>query len=72
MYQLDGSLLYTLQYIFAEKTVPLVADPTSVVGHNYFYYGPGSGGENWFPVVSVAGGHRVYPSADFAALFSFE
>ncbi|HKD37346.1 MAG TPA: hypothetical protein VKB78_11115 [Pirellulales bacterium] len=72
IYQLDGSLRYTLEYLFAEKTVPLVADPTTVVGHNYFYYGPGSGGENWFEVVSVAGGHAVYPSADFAPLFQYE
>jgi hypothetical protein len=72
VYQLDGGLLYTLEYLFSEKTVPLVADPSSVVGHNYFYYGPGSGGEYWFPVVSVAGGHNVYPSADFAPLFQFE
>ena len=27
IYQLDGTLRYTLQYLFAEKTVPLVADP---------------------------------------------
>ncbi len=71
-YQLDGTLLYSLQYVFVEKTVPLVADPTTVVGHNHFYYGPGSGGENWFPVVDVLGGHHVYPSTDFAALFQYE
>ena len=47
-------------------------DPATVVGHNYFYYGPGSGGENWFPVVSVAGGHTVYPSTEFAPLFQYE
>jgi hypothetical protein len=72
IYQLDGTLRYTLQYVFAEKTVPLVADPGLVVGHNYFYYGPGSGGENWFEVVSVGGGHTVYPSTPFALLFQYE
>jgi hypothetical protein len=72
IYQLDGSLRYTLQYVFTEKTVPLVSDPAAVVGHNYFYYGPGSSGENWFPVVSVAGGHAVYPSTEFAPLFQYE
>jgi hypothetical protein len=72
IYQLDGTLRYTLQYVFAEKTVPLVADPESVVGHNYFYYGPGSGGENWFEIVSVGGGHTVYPSTEFAPLFQYE
>ncbi len=72
IFQLDGSLLYTLEYMFAEKTVPLVADPGTVVGHNCFYYGPGFGGENWFPVVSVGSGHNVYPATDFAALFQYE
>jgi hypothetical protein len=72
VYQLDGTLRYTLHYSFAEKTVPLVADPDTVVGHNHFYYGPGSGGENWFEVVSVAGSHPVYPSTDFLALFQYE
>jgi hypothetical protein len=72
IYQLDGTLRYTLQYMFAEKTVPLVANPDTVVGHNFFYYGPGSGGENWFEVVSVGGGHAVYPSTQFAPLFQYE
>ncbi len=72
IYQLDGTLRYTLQYVFAEKTVPLVADPDTVVGHNYYYYGPGSSGENWFEVVAVAGGHTVYPSTEFAPLFQYE
>ncbi len=72
IYQLDGTLRYTLEYVFAEKTVPLVAAPDTVVGHNFFYYGPSSGGENWFEVVSVAGGHAVYPSANFAPLFQYE
>jgi hypothetical protein len=72
IYQLDGTLRYTLEYVFNEKTVPLVADPDTVVGHNFFYYGPGDGGENWFEVVSVAGGHAVYPSANFAPLFQYE
>ncbi len=72
IYQLDGTLRYTLRYIFAEKTVPLIADPDTVVGHNYFYYGPGSSGENWFEVVSVAGGHAVYPATEFGPLFQYE
>ncbi len=72
IYQLDGTLRYTLQYNFAEKTVPLIADPDTVVGHNYFYYGPGSGGENWFPIVSVSGSHPVYPATDFDPLVQYE
>jgi len=71
-FQLDGSTRHRLEYTFSEKTVPKISDPSTVVGHNHFYYGPGNGGEHWFEIINKTTSARVYPSADLSQLFFYE
>jgi hypothetical protein len=69
--QFDGSVQYEVEYLFRERTAPKIADPATVVGHNWFYYPPGSSGEHWFQIVNSGSGAPLYAENDLTVLFRY-